>query len=212
LALHAIAEGRLRAAFGWMALAFLVDGVDGLLARAVGVSEVLPHVDGTLLDNLVDYLNYVVLPAWLIHEAGLVPPGWEPFTAAAICLASAFQFTHVEAKTTDCFFRGFPSYWNVVAFYLVLLRPAPWLALSIVLVLCVLVFAPVRCIYPSRTREHRRLTLTLTVLWALCMVGLLVTYPKHPTWLAYGSLFYPLYYLLLSLKLTASIASTEAGP
>ena len=134
LALQGIAGGRFKTALVWMAVAVVIDGVDGPLARSVGVSRVLPGIDGTLLDNVVDYLNYVVVPAFLIVEASLVPLRLEVVGGAAICLSSAFQFTRIDAKTPDHFFRGFPSYWNVLAFYLLVLRPDPRLNLAIIAV------------------------------------------------------------------------------
>lgn len=200
LALDAIARARLEHALGWMALAVVVDGIDGALARRVRVSVVLPYFDGSLLDNLVDFLNYVLVPAFLLLRAGLLPAGLGLAGGAAICLASAFQFAHAEAKAADRF-RGFPSYWNVVVFYLLLLRPDPWIASGIVAGLCLLAFAPVTWVYPTRTRELRTLTLALTIVWAGAVGALLWHYPDHPRWLAFASLAYIAYYLVLSLWL-----------
>jgi phosphatidylcholine synthase len=200
LALDAIARARFRTALGWMVLAVVVDGVDGVLARRARVNVVLPSIDGTLLDNLVDYLNYVVVPAFLLYRADLLPDPAALGGAGAICLVSAFQFTQVEAKTGNRF-RGFPSYWNVVAFYLLLLRPDPWIALGIVAVLCVLVFVPVPWIYPTRTRQWRGLTLTLTIAWAGCVGVLLWQFPDHSRPLVHASLAYAAYYVGVSLWL-----------
>ena len=130
LALAAIDGQRFKLAWGWMALAMLTDALDGPLARRIRVADVLPSIDGALLDNLIDYVNYVVVPAYLVLRAELMPAGTGPAVAGVICLASAFQFVHVEAKTIHGCFRGFPSFWNVVAFYLVLLDsttlPSRW--------------------------------------------------------------------------------------
>ncbi len=35
-------------------------------------------------------------------------------------------------KTSDYYFRGFPALWNVAAFYLFLLKPAPWLGAALI--------------------------------------------------------------------------------
>jgi phosphatidylcholine synthase len=200
LALDAIARARLKPALGWMALAVVVDGFDGVLARRARVRIVLPSVDGSLLDNVVDFLNYVVVPAFLLYRTGLLPSRLALAGAAAICLASAFQFTHAEAKAADRF-RGFPSYWNVVVFYLLLLRPDPWVASGVVAALCVLAFLPVTWVYPTRTRELRVPTLALTTAWAAAVGVLLWRYPDHSRWLAAASLVYVVYYLVLSLWL-----------
>ena len=60
--LVAIHEGRYREAFLGMTVAVLIDAVDGPLARLARVKEVVPTFDGSKLDDLVDYLNYVVVP------------------------------------------------------------------------------------------------------------------------------------------------------
>lgn len=202
LALDATAAGRFRRAMGLMCLAVAVDAVDGVLARVVRARQVLPGFDGALLDNLVDYLNFVVVPAWLLARAGALPPGTGLAAAAAICLASAYQFAQADAKAEGVFFKGFPSYWNVLAVYLLALRPAPSVSLAIVLLLCVLVFVPLYYVYPTRTPQLRRLTLTLSVPWSLSVVALVWRYPQAPPWLAWVSLAYPSYYLGLSLWLS----------
>ena len=203
LALLAVSQGRFKAALGWMGLAVLVDAVDGPLARRCGVADVLPWIDGTLLDNLIDYLNYAVVPAVFIHELGILPPGFDLLGAALICVASAFQFGHVEAKSADHGFRGFPSYWNVLALYLLLLRPAPWVSLGVVLALCVMVFVPVYYVYPSRTGRYRSLTLVLTAAYALCLTLAVIQHPRSDSRLVLASLLYVVYYVAISLKLRA---------
>jgi len=201
LAILAIGQGRFRSALGWMGLAVLVDAVDGPLARRFGVADVLPRIDGRLLDNLIDYLNYAVVPALFIHEVGALPDGFDLAAAALICMVSAFQFSHAEAKSSDLRFRGFPSYWNVLALYLLLLRPPPWISLSVVVVLCVMVFVPVYYVYPSRTRQYRGLTLPLTAAYALCLVAAVIQYPDTDSRLVYASLLYGVYYVAVSLKI-----------
>jgi phosphatidylcholine synthase len=203
MAIIAIGEGRVRAALVWMTVALLVDGVDGVLARRLRVAEILPTFDGTLLDNLVDYLNYAVVPAYLLAEASLVPRGLEPVSAAVICLASAYQFCQAEAKTADRFFKGFPSYWNVVVYYLLLLRLEPWAAFGVVVALAALAFVPLLYIYPSRTRPLRALTLSLTAIWSAALVVMLFLYPERQPWLIIVSLLYVVYYAGMSLYLNS---------
>jgi phosphatidylcholine synthase len=205
LALEAISRSAFRAGLGWMALAVLVDGIDGVLARRVRVDLVLPHIDGSLLDNLVDYCNYVLVPAFLIQRAALLPASLSLAGAAAICLASAFQFVHAEAKADERF-RGFPSYWNCVALYLLLLGWDAWVSLAVVAIGCALVLAPVRFIYPTRTRELRRTTLTLTVAWALAVIWIVWRFPDQEPWWVYASLAYPAYLFVASFWLQARAA------
>jgi phosphatidylcholine synthase len=201
-ALIAVGQGAWIRALILLGVACLIDSVDGTLARAARVRETLPRFDGTLLDNLVDYLNYVVVPAYLLAECGGLPAGWGAVGTCAICLASAYQFSRRDAKTDDGRFRGFPGYWNVVAFYVLVLEPPPWGALGLVLLLCAMVFVPVLYVNPWRTRPWRRLTASLTLAWVAAVAVILATHPQHPVWLARGSLLYAVYYFALSVHLT----------
>ncbi len=209
LALVAAGDDRLKIAFFWLALAAIIDAVDGPLARRFEVSRRLPSIDGALLDNLVDYLTYVVVPAWIFHR--LLPSEVGTWAAAIICVASAFQFSHVDAKTESRYFRGFPSYWNVLAIYAWLLEWSPPTTLAALAACCVLVFVPIRFVYPSRTRRLRFLTLTLAVVWGTMLVGVLAVtdgdglapmLSQTARSVLLGSLFFPVYYLALSLRLT----------
>ena len=202
LAMRAGVSGDWRLAFAWLAVATLIDAVDGVLARRVGVKEVLPGFDGTLLDNVIDFVGYVFVPAFFLYQAELLPPPHAVWVPAAVCIASAFQFCQADAKTADHYFKGFPSYWNVVVLYLLAMRLSPHANLAIVFVLIVLVFVPIKYLYPSRTRELRRPTLLLTTLWGVMMIGIIAQLPEPAAWLIWTSLLYVAYYLAVSLYLT----------
>ncbi len=200
LALDAAVAGGFRTALGWLGLALAIDGVDGALARRIGVAGAAGRIDGSLLDNLVDYLNYVFVPAVMISRSGWLPAALAFWGAGLICLTSAFQFAHRAAKTAD-HFRGFPSCWNIVAAYFLLLDlPAPW-AFACVCVLAALALAPIRFVYPSRTRALRAWTLPLTGVWLAGLGVLVARYPTAGRGWAQLSLFFPLYYLTVSLIL-----------
>jgi len=201
--LAAVARGDWQVALAMMALAMAIDAFDGMLARGVGVSAATPGFDGALLDNLVDYLNYVVVPAFLLWRAPLLPQGAGPAVAVGVLLASAYQFCQRDAKTEDHFFKGFPSFWNVAVFYLLLMHLGQAWNLAILLGLCVAVFVPLKWAYPSRMLRLRRTTLMLTGIWGLSILALLLRYPDPPAWLLRGSLAYPLYYVAVSLYLSA---------
>jgi phosphatidylcholine synthase len=204
LAVAAIADQELRRALAWMGLALLVDGVDGTLARRVGISDVLPSFDGSLLDNLVDYLNYAFVPAFLLYAGPILPQGGRIWAAALVCLAAAYQFARADAKPGGMWFQGFPSYWNVVVFYLLLLRPHPLFTWCVLLVLALLSFLPFRWVYPSRTPFWRSATLGLTALWGAALCALVYQYPETDPRLLFGSLAYVAYYAGASLLLAAA--------
>jgi phosphatidylcholine synthase len=189
----------------WLGLAaMVVDGTDGMLARHLEVKRWVPWFDGALLDNIVDYLTYAFTPMVLLWSTGDLGEGTSATILAVVpLLASAYQFCRVDAKTEDHLFLGFPSYWNVVAFYVIVLDLAPT-AVAVVLAVCaVLVFIPVGYVYPSRTDTLRGLTLVLTTAWLVSYAVLLGQLPSpSPVWLTI-SLVYVVYYVALSLHLTA---------
>ena len=187
--------------FGLIAL--LIDGTDGWLARRFHVSQMLPWFDGRRLDDIVDYLTYVFAPMLLLWTAGYLPAGPGGITLVALCLlASGYQFCRVDAKTEDHFFLGFPSYWNVIAFYVIVFKLTPIAVAAILLICSILVFVPIRYLYPSRTPAFRPLTLILTGLWMLVYALILQQMPTPHPLLVDFSLFYLLYYAVLSLYLT----------
>jgi phosphatidylcholine synthase len=195
----------------WLGLAALViDGTDGLLARRLRVKERIPFFDGARLDDIVDYLTYVFAPVVLLWTAGYLPAGgWGMTLTALPLLASSYQFCRTDAKTDDHFFLGFPSYWNVVAFYAIVLGWSPG-TVGVVLVVCAaLVFVPVRFLYPSRTEVLWRLNLALAVVWLASYALILAQMPHpHALWIAV-SVAYLVYYVALSLYLTAKGAAAR---
>lgn len=201
LALDAIGRDAYAAAFAWMAVAMVIDCTDGTLARRARVKDVLPQFDGSKLDDIADYLNYVLVPIALLYRAGMLPDGIGLFVATLPLLSSAYGFCNSEAKTPDHFFTGFPSYWNVVALYLYVLGWPSWVNAAWLVGLSALVFVPIRYLYPSRTATLRTVTYVGGALWALAVFWLLVQFPTPSRALARVSLLYPAYYMLLSLWL-----------
>ena len=201
LAIMATVQHQWQAAFFWLGLAALVDGFDGTLARRFKVKGLLPGFDGALLDNIIDYQTYVIVPAIFLYEANLLPTSATTAGVAMVVLASAFQFCQSDAKTDDHTFKGFPSYWNVVVFYLFVFDANPWTNFWIIASLTVLVFVPIKYLYPSRTIRFQKLTLTLTLLWGILCLIVWLQYPTFQPWMLWASLLYLVYYVGLSLYL-----------
>ena len=201
----AAVEGDVVRALWLSLLALFIDGTDGTLARRYEVKRHLPWFDGARLDDIIDYLTYAFAPMVLLLRNGNLPEGLLGQAVAALpLLASAYQFCRSDAKTDDHLFLGFPSYWNVLAFYAIVLSLSPTIT-SILLIACsVLAFVPIGYVYPSRTTRLQTLTVVLTAVWVLSYVVLLLQYPDpHPAWVAV-SLGYIFYYLGLSASLTAA--------
>src|SRR6185503_11650391 len=197
----AVINGRYRLAFLLMIVATVIDSTDGVLARLARVKQATPAVDGARLDDIVDYLTFVFVPALLLFQAGLLPSGWDAVVVVAMLLSSAYGFSAANAKTDDHFFTGFPSYWNIAALYLFAARLAPTVNAIVLLVLSVMVFVRIRYIYPSRTPVLRGLTIALCLIWGVFVLQMVFMLPDVPRPLLLASLFFPLYYLVLSLVL-----------
>lgn len=212
MAIIAVADERWRMAFVWMGATLLIDSIDGFLARRCNVKQVLPHFDGALLDNIVDYFTYVIVPAFFLYQANVVPLGFRLLSALLITVASSYQFCQSDAKTDDHYFKGFPSYWNVAVLYLFLFEWPAWINLAIILVLTVAVFVPLKYLYPSRTRTFRPLTLLFTFVWGLLMIVILARFPTEQTALLHLSFVYVLYYFAMSAYLTATGGGGASRP
>ena len=207
LALTRIFYDRYRDAFFWLAVAVLVDATDGVLARRVQVASRLPLFDGAKLDDIVDYITYVFVPAFFIWHALLVPDRWTMAAAGAVLLSSAYGFNRRDAKSADHFFTGFPSYWNIVAFYLYVGGWPREVNLAILLLLAGLVFVPIGYVYPSRTPVLRTLTVVLGLVWGTLMLVLLWQMPGVSRPVFWVSLAFPVYYFVLSFTLHRRRAS-----
>jgi phosphatidylcholine synthase len=205
----AVMEGDTVRALWLFLISMVVDGTDGMLARWVQVKRYAPSFDGALLDNIVDYITYAFMPMLLLWSAGYLGDGTSATVLAVIPLiASAYQFCRVDAKTDDHLFLGFPSYWNIAAFYVVVLDMSTTAVAVVLLVCAVLVFVPVGYVYPSRTTTLQSTTLALTCLWLAAYAVLLLQLPDpSPVWLAI-SVAYVVYYVALSLYLTTRRSRT----
>jgi phosphatidylcholine synthase len=190
-----------RAALALMVLATLIDSTDGWLARRARVKEFAPSFDGRRLDDLIDFQTYTSLPLLLIWRAEILT-GAQSWWLLLPLLASAYGFSQVNAKTDDGFFLGFPSYWNIVAFYLYLLRPPAWVSLLLIIALSLLTFVPWRYLYPSQRAPFSRLTNVLAAVWVLLLLMILARWPNDSRQLILLSLAFPIYYMLMSWALT----------
>jgi phosphatidylcholine synthase len=167
LALLAASGGRWTEMFLWLSAAFVIDGIDGTFARWLRVGETLPRWSGDVLDLVVDFLTYVFIPAYALAAGPLLPPAFALIAASAVLISGAIYFSDLSMKTGDWHFRGFPAIWNVLVFYLFLLKADPYVALAIVTLFVALTFAPLRMIHPFRVRKWMRLNLFLLAAWVV---------------------------------------------
>lgn len=196
-------------AFWLMGITIFIDAVDGTFARKAHVKSILPNIDGALLDNMVDFLNYVITPCFFLFvKQDMLPANLSIFIVAAICITSSYQFCQSDAKTPDHFFKGFPCYWNFAVFYMFIFDGQAISNAIILSILCILIFVPIKYVYPSRidyltsTKTLKRLMHLCSALFGLSSMFILWDYPHiNPLWLSI-SMAYILLYLSLSVYRT----------
>jgi phosphatidylcholine synthase len=199
LALLAAIEGQFTAMFAWLALALVVDAVDGTFARQAEVARTAPEFSGETLDLVVDYVTYVLVPAYAMHRAGLLPESVSLTATALILITSALYFADVRMKTSDWYFRGFPAVWNLFVFLAFVFVPPPWLLTGLVAVFIVLTFAPILFVHPMRVRRFRLLSLVMLGASAVFCVLALWGNLEPPLAIKIGLGVTALYFLTLGL-------------
>ena len=173
LALAEAIDGNLPLMFFYLAIALFVDGIDGSLARRVDVKKYTPNINGEILDNIIDFLNYVFVPSFVIYWLELVPKGLELLIAGLILTVSCYTFANNNIKTSDFYFSGFPALWNVVVLYFYILNTDPFTNLIVILILSILTFIPIKYLHPFRVKKLRKTSLSFLLIWMISTVILL---------------------------------------
>jgi phosphatidylcholine synthase len=199
LALLAAVRGAFDAMFLCLGIALVVDGIDGTIARAVKVKELLPRWSGDILDLVVDFVTYVFVPAYAIAAGGLLPPWLGAPAGIVIVMTGAIYFADRRMKTADNYFRGFPTLWNVAAFYLFVLKPAPWLVAGLVALLAVLTFVPFKFLHPFRVARLRMVSTAAVVLWSLLGAYTLARGLEPGPWVSAGLVILAVYFVGVGL-------------
>lgn len=171
LSLVAAAEKQWTAMFLWLGLALFVDGIDGPIARKLQVKEVLPNWSGELLDNIIDYVTYVLIPAFALYQSGFMGEGLSFVSAAIIVVSSAIYYADIGMKTRENFFKGFPVVWNMLVFTLFVVQTGEWASFAIVVIAAALSFVPVFFLHPVRVQRLRPLNLSVFFVW--CSLGII---------------------------------------
>lgn len=167
LAMRATWAGAWEAAFAWLALALVIDGVDGTFARLARVTERLPRFSGERLDLVIDYVTYVFVPVLLLERAGYLS-GYSGLVLSCLILTSSlYHFSDTGSKADDHSFVGFPAVWNAVALYVFAFALPQWLTALIVCAGVVLTFIPMRWVHPMRTPTLQWATIALTAAGAV---------------------------------------------
>ena len=167
VSLVAASEERWTAMFWWLGLALLIDGIDGPIARKLEVKEILPTWSGELLDNIIDYVTYVLIPAFALYQRGFMGEGLSFLSAAIIVVSSAIYYADTGMKTTENFFKGFPVVWNMIVFTLFVIEPGPWVSFAVVVLAGIFTFLPINFLHPVRVTRMREVNLAVFAGWCL---------------------------------------------
>lgn len=160
--------------FWWLGLALFVDGIDGPIARRLEVKNVLPTWSGEMLDNIIDYVTYVLIPAFALYQSGFMGEGLSFLSGALIVVTSAIYYADTGMKTKENFFKGFPVVWNMVVFSLFVTHPGEWVSFAVVVIAAILTFVPMNFLHPLRVVRLRELNLAVFFSWCLFGVVALI--------------------------------------
>ena len=183
-ALLSTLDKNFNAAVLWLALALFIDGIDGNLARKYKIKEVLPNVDGSILDNIIDYFTYVLVPCVMLLWFDFLPKGIDIYLISGVLICSCYTFSNNNLKTSDFYFSGFPALWNMLVLYLHILETSVTTNAVVVIFLLVFTFIPVKFVHPFRVQENKKINLLMTFLWSLSTLAILFG------WDYYKSAFY----------------------
>ncbi|MGE7370970.1 phosphatidylcholine synthase [Neorhizobium sp. NPDC001467] len=197
LGVVAASESRFVDMWWWLGLALFIDGIDGPIARKVRVREVLPNWSGDMLDNIIDYVTYVLLPAFALYKSGMIGEPWSFVAAGMIVVSSAIYYADTGMKTDEYFFSGFPVVWNMVIFTLFVIQPSATTAMIIVAVSVFLTFLPINFLHPVRVRRLRPLNLAIFLVWCVLSGYALLLHFESPAWLVWGVVVTGLYLYLI---------------
>ena len=203
-ALIAVMNSNQKEAFLWLGLAFLIDSVDGTLARKFNVKKNLPNIDGKMLDSIIDFFNYVIIPSIMIYWFKYVPDQFILLIPAVLILISIYSYVNLNVLTNENYYNGFPAIWNVIVLYFYIFGTNQNFNLIFLILLILLKFSPIKCIHPLRVKKLKNLSIFFSVVWFLMSV-LLITIkdlninPFYEIFLMFSWVVSNIYFISVSL-------------
>ena len=164
-ALICIFKNNQTSAFLFLGLALLIDAIDGTLARKFKVSVLIKNIDGRMLDSVIDFFNYIIIPSVMIYHFNIVPVKFELIIPTIILIISAISYSNSNLMTSDNFYKGFPCIWNILIFYLYLFEFSQFYNLLIISTCIFLKFIPIKFIHPLRVEKYRKYSIVFMLLW-----------------------------------------------
>jgi phosphatidylcholine synthase len=212
LGIIAVADRQPRGAILWLAVAMVLDGIDGPFARAWSVREHVPRIDGYTLDLIVDFVTCIVVPVIFLHQFNVLPPGGSLYIGAFVLFTSALWMSRTDQMSPDHWFNGFPCEWNMIVPTLYLLHINRWAAAFVCVALALTQLTNWKFVHPMQVRRYRPLTVIVTVLWLVVMLWLTAMHPHRNTLLETMLVLCPLYIVGIGVWRTLSpTANAEAA-
>ena len=165
--LIAVLNNNQKEAFIWLGVAFLIDSIDGTLARKFNVKKNFPNIDGKMLDSIIDFFNYVIIPSVMIYWFKYVPDQFLIIIPSILIFISIYSYVNLNVLTKDNYYNGFPAIWNVVVLYFYIFGSSQIVNFAILTLLILLKFSPLKCIHPLRVKKLKYLSIFFTILWFL---------------------------------------------
>jgi len=209
--LMAVADHHKKEAILWLAVAMILDGVDGPAARAWAVRETVPRIDGYTLDLIIDYVTCIVIPVLFMHRFHMLPPGWSLVIGSFVLFMSALWMSRTDQMTDDHFFNGFPCEWNMIVPTLFLLESPKWVTAVACVLLALTQLTNWKFVHPMQVRRFRPITVTVTVLWLGTVLAMTSDFPRHNEVGRYLLVACPLYIVGLGVWRTVGGGDVEHG-
>lgn len=179
LGIIAVADRQPREAITWLAVAMILDGLDGPAARAWAVSEHIPRIDGYSLDLVIDFVTCVVIPVIFLHQFKMLPDGSSLYIGAFMLMISALWMSRTDQMSPDHWFNGFPGEWNMIVPTLFLLEASQWVTAGACIFLTLTQLTSWKFVHPMQVRRFRPATVTVTVLWLAAVLWMTAEYPER---------------------------------
>ena len=209
-ALIAVMNNNQKEAFLWLGLAFLIDSIDGTLARKFNVKKNLPNIDGKMLDSIIDFFNYVIIPAIMIYWFRYVPDQFLLLIPAILIFISIYSYVNLNILTNDNYYNGFPAIWNVIVLYFYIFGTSQNVNLILLTLLIFLKFSPLKCIHPLRVKRFKNLSIIFAIIWFLTSALLILI--KQSNQISINEIFIMffwvisnIYFIIISISKTLKI-------
>ena len=204
LALIAVLNNNQKEAFLWLGLAFIIDSVDGTLARRFNVEKNLPNIDGKMLDSIIDFFNYVIVPSLMIYWFEYVPDQFNVYIPLILIFISIYSYVNINVLTNDNYYNGFPAIWNVIVLYFYVFGTSQNFNLIFLILLILLKFSPIKCIHPLRVKKLKNLSIFFTIVWFITSTFLIITKnlninPLYEIFLMFSWVISNIYFISVSM-------------